>query len=142
MSDSHVGAFGIVGACCLLLLKYVALLSLPDTLRLAGLLLMPALSRWTMTYAIFAFPSVSKTSGLGQTFKQQATWQGLTIATLVTLVAIAALMRWQGVVLMAGLWLLVWRISYFLRSRLGGLLVILTGQSMNWLRFWFSFCFL
>ena len=65
MSDSQVGAFGIVGVCGLLLLKYVALLSLPDTLRLAGLLLMPALSRWTMAYAIFAFPCVSKTSGLG-----------------------------------------------------------------------------
>lgn len=121
MSDSHVGAFGIVGVCCLLLLKYVALLSLPNTLRLAGLLLMPTLSRWTMTYAIFAFPCVSKTSGLGQTFKQQATLQRFIIATLVTSVVTAALMRWQGVVLMVGVWLIILGVSYFFRSRLGGL---------------------
>jgi adenosylcobinamide-GDP ribazoletransferase len=121
MSDSHVGAFGIVGVCCLLLLKYVALLSLPDTLRLAGLLLMPMLSRWTMTYAIFAFHCVSKTSGLGQTFKQQASWKRLTMATLIALVTATVLIKWQGMVLMAGVWIIILGVGYFLRSRLGGL---------------------
>jgi cobalamin 5''-phosphate synthase/cobalamin synthase len=121
MSDSHVGAFGIVGVCCLLLLKYAALLSLPDASRMAALLLMPTLSRWTMAYAIFAFPGISKTPGLGAIFKQQATWQRLTIATLVTLVAVTVLMSWQGVVLMGGVWVIILGVSYLLRSRLGGL---------------------
>lgn len=121
MSDSQVGAFGIVGVFLLLLLKYVALLSLPDTLRMAALLLMPTLSRWTMVYAILAFPCVSKTSGLGHIFKQQATWWGLTIATLVTLVAVTVLMSWQGAVLMGGIWLIIFGVACLLRSRLGGL---------------------
>jgi adenosylcobinamide-GDP ribazoletransferase len=120
MSDSRVGAFGIAGACCLLLVKYVALLSLPGNLRMATLLLMPTLSRWTMAYAVFAFPC-PKTSGLGQTFKQQATWQRLTIATLVALAAAIVLMGWQGVMLMAGVWLIIFGVAFFLRSRLGGL---------------------
>jgi len=97
------------------------LLSLPDTLRMAALLLMPTLSRWTMVYAIFAFSCVSKTSGLGQTFKSQATWQRLTIATLVTLVAVTVLMSWQGVVLMGGVWLIIFGVACLLRSRLDGL---------------------
>ena len=121
MSDSQVGAFGIVGACLVLLVKYAALLSLPGSLRMAALLLMPTLGRWTMAYAVFAFPCASKTPGLGQIFKQEATWQKLAIATLVALVAVTVLISWQGIVLMAGLWLLIWGIASYLRSRLGGL---------------------
>lgn len=121
MSDSHVGAFGIVGVCCLLLLKYVALLSLPDTLRLTGLLLMPTLGRWTMTCAIFAFRYAPKTPGLGQIFKKQASWKRLTMATLIALVTATVLIKWQGMVLMAGVWIIILVVGYFLRSRLGGL---------------------
>jgi len=36
-------------------------------------------------------------------------------------VVTAALMRWQGVVLMVGVWLIILGVSYFFRSRLGGL---------------------
>lgn len=121
MSDSQVGAFGIVGACSLLLVKYATLLSLPDTLRMAALLLMPTLGRWAMVYAIFAFPYARKASGLGYAFKQQATWQRLTMATLVALVAVAVLTRWQGMVLIGGVWLIILGIGCLLRSRLGGL---------------------
>ena len=122
MSDSQVGAFGIAGACCLLLIKYAALLSLPGNFRMAALLLMPTLSRWTVVYSIFAFPyAPKKTPGLGQIFKQQATWQGLTIATSVALVAVIVLISWQGVGLMAGVWLIIFGIAWLLRSRLGGL---------------------
>ena len=42
-------------------------------------------------------------------------------SVLVNALLIAALMRWQGVVLMGGVWLIIWGVSYFLRSRLGGL---------------------
>ncbi len=122
MSDSQVGAFGVIGVCCLLLIKYAALLSLPGNLRMAALLLMPTLSRWAVVYSVFAFPyTPEKTPGLGQTFKQPATWQRLTIATLVALVTVAVLMSWQGVVLMAGVWLIILGVARFFRSRLGGL---------------------
>ena len=121
MSDSQVGAFGIAGACCLLLVKYAALLSLPATLRMSALLLMPTLSRWAMTYAVFAFRYAPKTPGLGHIFKQQATWQRLTMATSVALVAVGILTSWQGVVLMSGVWLISLGVASLLRSRLGGL---------------------
>ncbi len=122
MSDSQVGAFGIAGACCLLLIKYAALLSLPGNLRMIALLLMPTLSRWVVVYSIFAFPyAPKKTSGLGQIFKQQATWQGLTTATLATLVTVTVLMSWQGIVLMAEVWLIIFGVAHLFRSRLGGL---------------------
>ena len=121
MADTRVGAFGIIGVCALLLVKYGALVSLPNPLRMEALLLLPTLGRWTMVYALFAFPYARRTGGLGQAFKQQATWQRLTVATLITLGAIAGLMRWQGVVIMAIAWIIALAIGYFFRSRLGGL---------------------
>jgi len=117
MSDSQVGAFGIAAAVLLLLLKYVCLSSAPI---LPALLLMPTLSRWTMVSAIFTFP-YAKSSGTGLAFKQGANWQRLTMATVIALIAAVALLKWQGLVLIAALWLIIFGTASYFRSRLGGL---------------------
>jgi len=117
MSDSKVGAFGIVGAILLLLLKYVSLSATPI---LPALLLMPTLSRWAMVSIIFTFP-YAKRYGMGLAFKQGATWQRLTIATVIALIVAVALLKWWGLVLMAALWLIAFGIASYFRSRLGGL---------------------
>ena len=117
MSDSKVGTFGIVGVFLLLLLKYVSLSSAPI---LPALLLMPTLSRWTMVSAIFTFP-YAKNSGMGAAFKQGASWQRLTIATVIALIVAVALLKWWGLALMAALWLIAFGIGSHFRSRLGGL---------------------
>lgn len=61
MRDSHVGAFAVVGAASLLILKYGALVSLLS-LRAPGqewaLLLFPMYSRWAMVLLMGAFPYV------------------------------------------------------------------------------------
>ena len=88
MHDSRSGAFGIVGAFLLLLVKYVSLISVPDSLLLATLVLMPVVSRWAMVYAVFAHP-YARPTGLGKAFKQGANWPNFTIATVITL-AVAA----------------------------------------------------
>lgn len=118
MLDTRVGAFGIVGAVLLLLLKYVSLFSVSTILP--ALLLMPTLSRWTMVSIIFVFP-YAKSSGMGLAFKQGATWQRLTTATIIALIVAVVLLRWWGLALMAVLWLIAFGIAGYFRSRLGGL---------------------
>ena len=118
MSDTRVGAFGIVGVVLLLLLKYVSLLSVP--LILPALLLMPTLSRWTMVTVISTFP-YAKRSGMGLPFKQGATWQRLTVATVIALIIAIALLKWWGLALMGILWLIIFGIASSFRARLGGL---------------------
>lgn len=120
MCDSRVGGFGVVGACCLLLVKYVSLLFLPGAYRMAGLLLMPVLGRWAMVYAIFAYPSARKT-GMGQTFKEQTDRWKMIIATLIAIAISVALMKLWGLALMAAIWLSVLVLASFLKARLGGL---------------------
>ena len=122
MADSRTGSFGVIGVCCLLVLKYAALGSVTGTIRLAALLLMPVLSRWTMVYATFAFPYAKK-AGKGHAFSQQASWQGMAMATLIAL----ALSLWlmppmpMGIGLMAALWLIILGVANYLKRRLGGL---------------------
>ena len=118
MSDTRIGAFGIVGVVLLLMLKYVSLASI--RLILPALLLMPTLSRWAMVAMIFAMPYAKK-SGMGLPFKLGATWQRLAVATAISLVATVTLLRWWGLAIMAIVWLVAFGVSSFFRSRLGGL---------------------
>ena len=120
MSDSRVGGFGIIGACCLLLVKYVSLNSVPETLLTSTLLLMPVLSRWGMVYALFAYP-YAKPSGLGKTFKQGINWRVLTIATLITLAITAIVARLAGLVIMLGTWVIIIAMAAYLKRKFSGL---------------------
>jgi len=120
MRDSRVGGFGVVWVFCLLLLKYISLLFLPGAYRMAALLLMPTLSRWTMVYAIFAYPA-ARTEGLGKAFKEQAKWWQLVIATLIAIAISVALMKLLGLALMAAIWLIIIIMAAYLRKKLGGL---------------------
>jgi adenosylcobinamide-GDP ribazoletransferase len=118
MSDSKVGTFGIVSAVLLLTLKYVSLPSVPA--MLPALLLMPALSRWTMVAALFFFP-YAKNTGTGTPFKQGARWYRLVIATIIAMAISYLLLNWQGLVVMAALLLIVSGIALYFRSLFGGL---------------------
>jgi adenosylcobinamide-GDP ribazoletransferase len=120
MADSHVGAYGIIGVCIVLLVKYAAIASLPATWRLEALLLVPMLGVWAMVFALFAFPYVRK-KGLGQHFKAGANGYRFALVTLLTLAAAIGLARWQGAILMAITGLIVLGMGYFFKARLGGL---------------------
>jgi len=117
MSNGKIGAFGIVAAFLLLLLKYVSLSAAPI---LPALLLMPTLSRWVMVSAIFTFP-YAKSSGMGLAFKQGANWQRLTISTIIALVVAVIIFELGGLALVAALWLIIFGVASYFRSRLGGL---------------------
>ena len=120
MRDSRVGSFGVVGAFSLLLLKYICLSGLPEPFRVAGLVLMPTLSRWAVVCPIFAFP-YAKPEGLGRVFKEQTSRRSLILATLVTLVLSLGLFRAMGIALMFGVWLVAMVLAAFLSRRFAGL---------------------
>jgi len=121
MRDSRVGSFGVVGACCLILLKYVSLVFLPGEQRLVALVLMPAMARWTMVYAVFAHPYAREGQGMGASFKEWASWPRMAIATAITLAASLALMRFEGLAVMASAWLISLAMASCLSKKLGGL---------------------
>jgi len=125
MHDSRAGAFGIVGICLLLLVKYVSLNSVPENLLTATLILMPVVSRWAMVYAIFAYP-YARPSGLGKVFKQETSWPRLLMATLISLAVVilaglAGLAIILGLAIMLGVWIMVLIMATYLKRKFAGL---------------------
>ena len=128
MHDSRAGAFGIVGVFLLLLVKYVSLNSVPENLLLVTLVLMPVVSRWAMVYTVFAYP-YARPAGLGKIFKQGASWQGFTIATVITLAVAIGLARLAnityfylaGLAIMLAIWVIVVAMATYLKRKFAGL---------------------
>lgn len=131
MSDSHVGAFGVAGAFCLFLLFYVSLGEISGAYKMMALILMPALGRWSMVYAIFTFP-YAKPEGLGRYFKEQTSWRRFILATLLAVAAVVGLFAvkgWEmslvGLALVLAVWLVATAVALILRGKFAGL----TGDS-------------
>ena len=128
MHDSRAGAFGIVGVVLLLLVKYVSLNSVPENLLMVTLVLMPVVSRWAMVYTVFAYP-YARPAGLGKIFKQEASWQRFTAATVITLAVAIGLARLAnityfylaGLVIMIGIWVIVVAMATYLKRKFSGL---------------------
>jgi adenosylcobinamide-GDP ribazoletransferase len=126
--DKRVGSFGIIAVAALLLLKYVALDSLPQSqsLWLYALIYFPVLGRWAMVYAIFSFRG-ARPSGPDGDFKRGARWYGMLAATLIALGVTFSLARLPGLVIMAGVFAVAGLLGLYLKSRFGGLNIAAYG---------------
>ena len=133
MSDSRAGGIGVVGVFSLLLLKFISLTALPQSVKIIALILMPVMGRWGMSYAIFAYP-YAKSHGLGKSFKERSSTRGFAAATGITLIiALVLTYMWGtttmlgtwafsvGIIIMLGTWVIVVGMASFLKKRFGGL---------------------
>ena len=91
----------------LLLLKIAALNSIPVLMLTPALIIMPVVSRWTMVYALYAYP-YARQQGLGGEIRKTITLWRFVTATIITLLIVVAA-AWlgdinytAGLVLMAG----------------------------------------
>jgi adenosylcobinamide-GDP ribazoletransferase len=117
IDDSHTGVFGLIAIVLVLFLKIHALESI-DVDRWRALLVAPILGRWAMV--LLAFRSKAAKAGLGSNLIEHLQTKHFLLATLVTLLLVAAIWRRNGIVMMA--WVAVFTTaskSYFHR-RLGG----------------------
>lgn len=128
MHDSRVGAFGIVGIVLLLLVKYVAMNSIPVTLFNAILIVMPVISRWTMVYVIFAYP-YARPDGLGKEVRRAVNRRRFAAATIITRVLVIAVFWLAGVdyfylaglTLMIGIWVIIIITAGYFKHMFSGL---------------------
>jgi len=118
MHDERVGAYALAGGALLLLLKFSALLSLPE--RWEALLLAPTMSRWSMSLAITAFP-YARAEGLGKLMKDQTGWLQAAIATLLTLVTAWFVGRLVGLAMLGLAAITMGLIARFTLKRIPGL---------------------
>jgi nicotinate-nucleotide--dimethylbenzimidazole phosphoribosyltransferase len=121
LRDTHVGAFAVVGAVCLLLLKFALLWELPASRRAPALLIVPALSRAAMTYAARACPYARPGPGLGQLFRQGLTWRHVLAAGVVAVSAAGLALGLTGLGAALWVWLMTLGIAAWVRRRIPGL---------------------
>jgi adenosylcobinamide-GDP ribazoletransferase len=117
MDDSHTGVFGLVAIVSVLLLKIHALESM-DIDRWRALLVAPILGRWAMV--LLAYRSKAAKAGLGSNLIDHLQTKQFLLATVLALLLVASIFRWNGIVMMA--WVAIFTTaskSYFHR-RLGG----------------------
>lgn len=120
MRDSRVGAFGVTGVVCLLLLKYSLFLGIPDQVLWKVLLVIPAISRWGMCYAVIAFPYVRQ-EGLGRIYKLHSGMKQLIWATVMAALIAGFTLGVYGVWLLALGGVITYLVGCRITKELGGL---------------------
>ena len=99
MSEGNTGAAGVMALALVLLAQWSALAALPPPVRSAGLLLAPALARWTVAPLAALFPP-ARPRGIGHAL-QQGTWPvAAPLSTLIAAGAAIALFGPAGLVLL------------------------------------------
>lgn len=120
MKDSRVGAFGVIGAILLLLLKFNALVALQPGSHPFILLTVPVLARWAMTWSIKVYPLARK-EGLGVFFQQGVGWSQVILASLVAGATAILALGWIGLLLWVVTWLATALLARFAIAKIGGL---------------------
>ena len=117
MDDSHTGAFGLIAIVLLLFFKIHAIEGI-DSERWRALIAAPVLSRWAMV--LLGYRSKAAKAGLGSTLIDHLSTKHVFLATFVTLLLVAAVLRGAGVAMMA--WVAVFSLASknYLHRRLGG----------------------
>jgi len=115
LKDVHVGAYGIVGAVLLLLVKWLAIAEAPWPALLAA----SVLGRLALVYVIYAFP-YARPGGMGSAFKEALSTRQLIVAVATALAAVLAMGTWRGAVVAGVAWLAAWAVGASAARRLGG----------------------
>ena len=123
MRDTQVGAFGVVGAISVVLLKWTALASLLSLARydmVLVLIIFPIASRWGMVVSISSF-SYARPDGLGVPFKEGPRVWATVVAGVIALVASLALGGVGGVLIFSIATGVAWLLGRGMVVLLGGL---------------------
>lgn len=119
MKDSRVGAFGLLGVICLLLLKFTTLAAQTPGDRLLWLLVVPTLSRWTMVWATWRYP-LARQDGFAVWFRQGLNWSHTLIAGSTALLVAILIGGLFGLATFAATWLFALLFAAWAQRRIPG----------------------
>ena len=118
MDDSHVGAFGMIAVLLVLILKIEAIQS-TDADRWRLLLAAPILSRWAMV--VLGYRSLPAKPGLGSSFIGHLKNKHVAVASIISVMLLAVILRAGGIALILLTGLFTWAIKTYFHRRLGGI---------------------
>jgi adenosylcobinamide-GDP ribazoletransferase len=118
MDDSHVGAFGMIAVLLVLILKIEAIQS-TDVDRWRLLLAAPILSRWAMV--VLGYRSLPVKPGLGSSFMGHLENKHVAVASVISVMLLAVILRAGSIALILLTGLFTWAIKTYFHRRLGGI---------------------
>lgn len=130
LKDVHLGAFGVIGLVCAVLLKAVLLSNLPEEQVFFAIPLAAATARWILVLA--ALQPSARPGGLGDRTKQgmrKTDWIPAALLMLVLLGVSVYFGRWQALVAVALAHALAFGVFWSVRKKLGGLTGDIFGLS-------------
>jgi adenosylcobinamide-GDP ribazoletransferase len=119
MKDSRTGAAGAAGLILALLLKYQALLALPEDVKTQALFCFPMMARFAMVQMTVGARN-ARSDGLGIAFIAGAGWFQMLIATLTTLACAVLLTGIRGLWLFTAAYLLTWMMKAWSHRKIAG----------------------
>jgi adenosylcobinamide-GDP ribazoletransferase len=119
MKDSRTGAAGAVGLILTLLLKYQALLHVPDDVKRQALFCFPMLARFAMVQMTVGARN-ARSDGLGIAFISGAGWFQMLMATITTLAGAVLFMGIRGLWLFVAAYLITWALKAWFHKKIGG----------------------
>lgn len=119
MKDSTIGAIGVVALSLVLILKYAAIVSLPDSIKWQGLLVMPVIGRWVQVWMTFN-SRYAREKGLGQAFVDFVKIREVTVATAITAVVSWFTFGIRGLVVIGAIALFGYTVKSFSHKKIGG----------------------
>jgi adenosylcobinamide-GDP ribazoletransferase len=117
MKDPNLGAFGGIGLALVILLKFVALASLPPERLALAILLAASLGRWAVLLA--GFQPLARPGGMGADFSAGLRKSALAWGAIIPLGLLSALTL-RGLLAAALALLTTFGLLLFARSRIGG----------------------
>jgi adenosylcobinamide-GDP ribazoletransferase len=126
MRDAHIGVMGVLGIACALLLKISLLYSVWPELKTGTLILMCALSRWAMVFAIFIFP-YARQEGKAKVFFDGINNNIFILSTLITLALCAAIWKAGGLLVFGSSAIIAYLAGNLVYRKINGI----TGDSLG-----------
>jgi adenosylcobinamide-GDP ribazoletransferase len=120
MKDSGTGAIGAVALFLGLLLKYQALLHLPAGVKYGGIIIFPAVARFSQVL-MTAGSRRARIDGLGAGFISSAGTREIVFAAAIVLTAAYALLDFTGLFCCLIVAIFAWLSRNYFHSRLGGI---------------------
>lgn len=120
MKDSSVGAMGAIVLVCQLILKITLVAALVWSAKYRILILMPAVGRWVMVYAIAHYPYAGAKPGLGSVFDREKARAKFWWASLFLSLAAGILIGLDAILALVITLILVYLLAQRVAKSLGG----------------------
>ncbi len=126
MRDSRVGVMGVIGIVCLLLLKFILIVSIPREVLWKSLIMMAVFARWSQVLACYT-SNYAREEGKAKYFIEYAGKREFLAGSFLTIALFLLLMELEGVILLILSFLPVFLFINYVKRRIGGM----TGDTIG-----------